>query len=136
MNATQEYILVSAPNKTGESFIRMLMTKDIPFAVITNSKGEQSRLARLGVEHIIFIDTNEYESWILPELPIGKVFLFESSLNLCCRFIQICRTWTSRNICVVTHNSNPRLVYKGLGADEVIHTPSHEVSFLVEGRVQ
>lgn len=135
MNATQDYILVSAPNKTGESFVRLLMTKKIPFAVITNSKPEQERLARLGVRHIIFVDTNEYESWILPEFPIGKVYLFESSLNLCCRFIQICRTWTSKDICIITHNSNPRLVYKGLGADQVIHTPSQEVSFLVKNCV-
>ncbi|MBE1446271.1 hypothetical protein [Paenibacillus sp. OAS669] len=131
MNAAQEFILVSAPNKTGEGFIRLLLSKGIPFAAITNSRAEQERLESLGVKHTIWIDTSECESWLLPDLPIGKVFLFESSLNLCCRFIQICRTWTSKEICVVTHNMNPRLVYKGLGADHVIHTSSHDVSFLM-----
>ncbi|UQZ85267.1 hypothetical protein SK3146_04556 [Paenibacillus konkukensis] len=132
MIAVQEFILVSAPNKTGESFVRLLLAKGIPFAAITNSRAEAGRLRKLGVKHFIRVDTSECESWLLPELPIGRVFLFESSLNLCCRLIQICRTWTSKDIYVITRHMNPRLVYRGLGADHVIHTSSQDVSFLIE----
>ncbi|NOU93048.1 hypothetical protein GC093_07345 [Paenibacillus sp. LMG 31456] len=131
----QEFILVSAPNKTGEGFIRQLIRQGLPFAAMANNKGEKQRLDSLGVKNIILIDTTEQAKWKIPEFVVGKVFLFEQSMNLCCRYIQICRSWTIKPIYVITHTSNPRLVYKGLGATYVIHTTSEDVSFLVQSHV-
>ncbi|WP_010497589.1 hypothetical protein [Paenibacillus elgii] len=131
MEQEQQTILVSAPNKPGEAFIRQLQFGSIPFAVIVNNKAEQTRLQELGVERMVMVDTNEENTWLIPEWPVGKVFLFESSLTLCCRYIRICRTWTSEPMYVITPSNHPRLIYKGLGANYVIHTNSGEVSFLI-----
>ncbi|MCM3268907.1 hypothetical protein [Paenibacillus elgii] len=131
MEQEQQYILVSAPNKPGEAFIRQLKFGSIPFAVIVNNKAEQTRLQELGVERMVMVDTNEENTWIVPEWPVGKVFLFENSLTLCCRYIRICRTWTSEPLYVITQSNHPRLIYKGLGANYVIYTNTGEVSFLI-----
>ncbi|WP_145040153.1 hypothetical protein [Paenibacillus sp. Y412MC10] len=131
MEKPQEFILVSAPNKAGEEFVRQLIHKRVPFAAIANNRAEQQRLQELGCKPIILIDTRDEQTWIIPEFPVSKVFLFESSLNLCCRYLRICRTWTSESIYVITHSGNPRLIYKGLGADVVLHTNHHQVSFLM-----
>lgn len=127
-----EFIVVSAPNKAGEQFIKTLKFKGVPFAAITNNETEKSRLEHLGVSDLITVDTTERERWIIPELPIGKVFLFERSLPLCCKYIQICRSWTGKPIYVITESSNSRLIYKGLGANYVIHSSSDDVSFLLD----
>jgi hypothetical protein len=131
----QEYILVSAPTKAGENFIKELIVHRVPFVVIANNKTEVERLKGLGANHIIMIDSTEAKTWILPDFTVGKVFLFERSLSLCCRYIQICRSWTSKEIFVVTKHHNPRLVYKGLGATTSVHTTSDDVSFLVSSLV-
>lgn len=131
MDNQKEFILVSAPNKTGEAFIRQLISHRLPFVAIMNNKVEQDRLKKLGVKNIIMVDTSAQNTWLIPDVPVGKVFLFERSLNLICRYIQISSTWTSQPIYVITHSSNPRLVYKGLGASYVIHTNSDDVSFLI-----
>ncbi|MCU6798209.1 MULTISPECIES: hypothetical protein [Paenibacillus] len=132
----QEVILVSAPNKTGEGFILQLLKQGLRFAAIANNQGEKQRLVNIGVKNIVMVDTTEQINWTLPEFTIGKVFIFERSLNLCCRYIQMCRRWTSKPIYVITHTSNPRLVYKGLGAAYVIHTTSEDVSFLIQTHVK
>lgn len=131
MEKQQQWILVSAPNKAGEAFIRQLIGRQLPFAVIVNNKAEQERLTHMGVKKVHVIDTASEATWMMPKNPIGKIFLFESSLNLTCRYLQICRKWTSEPIYVITHSSNPKLIYKALGANYVIHTTSHEISFLV-----
>ncbi|MDH6671381.1 hypothetical protein M2277_002031 [Paenibacillus sp. LBL] len=135
MEKPQDFILVSAPNKAGEEFIRQLMYKHISFAAIANNRAEQERMMELGCKDIILIDTRDESTWIIPEFPVSKVFLFESSLNLCCRYLRICRTWTTKSIYVITHSNNPRLIYKGLGADVVLHTNHHQVSFLISSIV-
>lgn len=135
MEKPQEFILVSAPNKAGEEFIRKLIYMDISFAAIANNRVEQERLRELGCTNMIVIDTRDEQTWIIPEFPVSKVYLFESSLNLCCRYLRICRTWTTESIYVITHSSNPRLIYKGLGADVVLHTNHHQVSFLISSIV-
>ncbi|TDF96311.1 hypothetical protein [Paenibacillus piri] len=127
----QEIDLVSAPNKAGEAFICHLMRQGLPFAALTNNKSEKQRLERIGVSRIVIIDTASQSKWAVPQFPVGKVFLFEQSLNLCCRYIQICRSWTAKPIYVITGVSSPRLVYKGLGANYVIHSTGEDVSFLV-----
>lgn len=135
MEKPQEFILVSAPNKAGEEFISQLIYMDISFAAIANNRVEQERLRELGCTNMIVIDTRDEQTWIIPEFPVSKVYLFESSLNLCCRYLRICRTWTTESIYVITHSSNPRLIYKGLGADVVLHTNHHQVSFLISSIV-
>ncbi|MFC4770100.1 hypothetical protein [Effusibacillus consociatus] len=132
MEAHDEFILVSAPNKTGGQFIKTLQIKKMLFAAITNNDTERSRLVHLGVKNILSVDTTDRETWLIPELPVGKVFLFELSLPLICRYIQICRSWTDKSIYVITGSSNARMVYKGLGANYVIHTQSDDVSFLLD----
>lgn len=52
-----EMILVTAPNEAGRKFIKLLMYKKMPFAVLTNSAGEERRLRRIGVEHVIRMNT-------------------------------------------------------------------------------
>ncbi|MGO4110561.1 hypothetical protein [Paenibacillus sp. YAF4_2] len=126
-----DYILVSAPNVQGEDFIKQLQRRHIPFAALVNNKAEYERMLALEVNTIIVISTTEEATWRVPELPIGRIFLFERSLNLCCRYIQICRSWTSKSICVITNSTNPRLIYKGMGANYVIHSSSTETSFLI-----
>ncbi|MFC4306736.1 hypothetical protein [Cohnella boryungensis] len=132
MQAQDEFILVSAPNKIGEQFIKALQIKDIPYAAIANHQAERSRLEVLGVKSIIMVDTVLRQTWTIPDLPVGKVFLFERSLPLICRYLQICRSWTGKPIYVITGSDNPRLVYKGLGANYVIHSRSDDVSFLLD----
>ncbi|MFR9712040.1 hypothetical protein ACL02P_22135 [Paenibacillus sp. MB22_1] len=132
MEAQDEFVLVSAPNKTGEQFIKALRIKGIPYAAITNNETEKSRLTHLGVKHILMVDTVDRETWLIPELPVGKVYLFESSLPLICRYIQICRSWTGKPIYIITGSNNARLIYKGLGASYVIYTRSDDVSFLLD----
>lgn len=135
MDNRQDIILVSAPNKTGEAFIRLLMAYRLPFAAIANNKREQARMEELGVERMIIVDTTEESTWHIPNFCIGKIFLFESSFPLCCRYIRICSPWTSEPIYVITHSNHPRLIYKGLGAGYVIHTNSEDVSFLLHALV-
>jgi len=127
----REVVLVSAPNAAGERFAKALKNKGIPFAVIVNNAAEYERIRALGVEHIIVINTAKEDSWLTPRMAVGRVFLFEKSLNLCCRYAQICRSWTSKPICVVTGSSNPRNVYKSLGVDYVIHSNSRDFAFLI-----
>jgi hypothetical protein len=132
MKTQEEFILVSAPTQAGKSFIRMLQMKRIPFAAITNNESEKKQLEQLGVSHVLMVDTTDNKSWVIPELEIGKVFMFEHSLTLCCRYIQICRAWTSKPIYVITQSGNARLIYKGIGANFVIHSHGENLSFLLE----
>lgn len=131
MSQQQELILVSAPNKAGVAFIKAIQKKGLPFAALTNNEKEKARMVNSGVKRIIMVDTAGQGSWVIPEFPIGKVFLFENSFNLSCRYIQICRSWTSKPIYVITSGDHPQLIYKGLGANYVIYSNEDDVSFLV-----
>ncbi|HEY2494332.1 MAG TPA: hypothetical protein VGI33_15680 [Paenibacillus sp.] len=131
MKVQQDLMIVSAPNVIGEAFIRQLVRCKIPFAAITNNKAERERLRKMGVEKTLMVGTTDERTWVIPEFSVGKIILFESSLNLSCRYLRICRTWTSEPIYIITHSSNPRSIYKGLGASYVIHTHSQDASFLV-----
>ncbi|WP_106769724.1 hypothetical protein [Paenibacillus faecalis] len=131
MSNSQDLIVVSAPNKLGEAFILHLISNQIPFAALVNNRSEQDRLSKIGAKNNIVIDTANEQTWIIPEFSVSKVYLFESSLTLCCRYLQICRTWTSDSIYVITNSHNPRLIYKSLGATIVLHTNHHHVSFLI-----
>lgn len=132
MKQPQVRILVTAPNKTGECFIRELIQRRLPFAAIANNGKEKQRLEELGVNTILTLDTNDEGTWIAPDFPVGKVYIFESSLNLSCRYIRICKTWTSEPIYVVIHCGHPRLIYKALGARYVIYLKNEDVSLLIQ----
>ncbi|MCM3783610.1 hypothetical protein M3231_11530 [Neobacillus mesonae] len=130
---SDEVILVTAPNEAARNFIRLLMYKKLPFAVLTNSAQEERKVKRLGVEHIIRMDTALASKWLLPNATVGRIFIFENSLNLTCRFLQICRPWTRKSITIITQLNHPRGVYRGMGADHVIFTIKGEVGFLLNG---
>jgi len=132
MKQQLDRILVTAPNKTGECFIRELIQKGLSFAAIANNGNEKRRLEELGVKTIVTVDTNDEGTWIAPDFPVGQVYIFESSLNLSCRYIRILKTWTSEPIYVVIHSGHPRLIYKALGAGYVIYAKNEDVSFLIQ----
>jgi hypothetical protein len=127
----RDVVLVSAPNVAGERFMKLLKQKNIPYAAIVNNTAEYERIRALGAEHIIVVNTTKEDSWLIPEIGVGKVYLFEKSLNLCCRYVQICRSWTSKPIYVITGSQNPRNVYRGLGVDYVIHSGAQDYGFLI-----
>jgi hypothetical protein len=131
LNKQQDIILISAPNKLGESFIRYLMARNLPVAVIANNKEEKRRLEKIGIIEVIVVDTTDQSTWQKPSQPIGKVFLFESSVNLTCRYLQICRSWTRDRIVVITQSHQPRHVYKQVGADQVKHVVGKDFSILM-----
>ncbi|WP_211749980.1 hypothetical protein [Paenibacillus sp. Marseille-Q4541] len=126
-----EIILVTAPNEAARNFIRLLIYKKLSFAVLTNSAQEEKKVRRLGVEHIIRMDTAFAHKWALPNATVGRIFLFENSLNLTCRFLQICRPWTRKPITIITQLNHPRGVYRGMGANHIIFTIKGEVGFLL-----
>lgn len=133
MDEDRELVLVSAPNLAGERFMKLLKMKRVPFAALVNNKAECERVTALGAERIIEVNTGEEMTWIVPDASIGNVYLFEKSLNLTCRYLQICRSWTSKALYVITDSHHPRLVYKGLGANYVIFSHSGDVAFLLDG---
>lgn len=132
MANSEEYVLINAPTKAGEHFIKILKFRGYKIAGIANNAAEKRRLEELGIEVNLVVDTHHQNTWFRPSFPVGRVFLFESSVTLCCRYIQMCRTWTTKPIYVITTSMNPRLVYKGLGADSVIYSHSGNVSFLAD----
>ncbi|WP_127585108.1 hypothetical protein [Paenibacillus koleovorans] len=129
-------LLVSAPHRAGEQFLRQLVAHKASVAALTNSAKEIEKWEALGVKKIVVVDTTDESTWLIPPFPIGKVVLFESSLVLSCRFIQICRMWTSEPITVVTRSQQPRLIYKGLGANYVVHSNTENVPFLLDSLVR
>ncbi|MET3549306.1 hypothetical protein ABID47_005943 [Paenibacillus favisporus] len=125
-------VIVTAPNEAGRNFIKLLMYWKRPFAVLTNSAQEERLLRKMGVQRIIRLNTNHAEDWVVPEMEVGKIFLFESSLNLTCRYLQICRPWTSEPVYVITQRGSSPGIYRGLGADHIIYTLNGEVGFLLK----
>ncbi|OCT11553.1 hypothetical protein A8709_05070 [Paenibacillus pectinilyticus] len=126
-----EALLIAAPTKAGEEFMKYVSLVGLPFIALTNSKADRLQLEAADVKQIIQVNTWKMGSSSIPDYPIGNVILFEDSLPLCCRYIQLCRSWTSRPIYVITQSVNPRLIYKGLGADYVIYSKNGDVKFLL-----
>ncbi|WP_194843342.1 hypothetical protein NYE40_09940 [Paenibacillus sp. FSL W8-1187] len=132
MDLDPETILVSPATAAGERFLMQLKRMRIPCAAVVNSRRERQRLERLGLGRIMQIDTAEKDRNPAPECRCGNVYLFESSLALCCRYVQIFRGWTGRSIFVVTQGRGSGGVYKSLGADYVIHTNGQDVFYLIQ----
>jgi hypothetical protein len=133
-----DLLLIAAPTKAGEDFMKQIKLGGYPFIALTNNKMEKLKLEGQGVKKIIQLDTSVPGSStpIIPDYPIGNIILFEESLTLCCRYIQICRSWTSGSMYVITQSVNPRLIYKGLGADYVIYSKNGDVKFLLSTLLQ
>ncbi|GAB6988200.1 hypothetical protein [Paenibacillus pini] len=127
-----EVIIVTAPNEAGRKFIKLLMYLKRPFAVLTNNVQEERELLKMGVERVIRLNTNYTDEWVVPELEVGKIFLFENSLNLTCRYLQICRPWTSYPVYVISQRGSSPGIYRGLGANHIIYTLNGEVGFLLK----
>lgn len=130
----ENHIVVAGLSEAGHSFIRTLQFRRLKFIVLTNSKAEEKRLRKQGIQDVLYINTNKRGSWQPPDVPICEVFIFESSLALSCRFVQCCRSWTSRSIYVITQQWNPRAIYKGLGANHIVFSQTGEVGFLLSSK--
>ena len=132
MKEQQKFVVVSAPNKAGKRFLHLLMIMDIPFAVLVNSSAEYKRMKELGFTTILKINTFDHYEWLTPDFPIGNVYLFERSLPLCCRYLLMCRKWTKSPIHIISNGLMPRMIYRGLGANEIILSSNDNVSFLLD----
>lgn len=124
--------LVTAPNAAGENFIKLLMIHHKQVAVLVNQSAQKRRLEKRGVRNILEVNTMGDTVTLAPPFSIGNVYLFEDSLPLCCKYLQICRNWASGSIFVVTGSHRPRQIYKSLGASYIIYTNSEHVSFLLQ----
>lgn len=125
-------ILVIAPNEDGRKFVSQLINNKKPFVVLTNSRTEELDYLKMGAQHVVRIDTIMTRKWIVPQVAVGRIYIFESSFNLSCRYLQICRPWTTHEIYIITRHSSPRGVYRGMGANHVIYTKNGDVGFLLE----
>ncbi|GAK40291.1 hypothetical protein PUW24_09620 [Paenibacillus urinalis] len=125
-----DVIIVAAGGKPGRSFIKTLLMKGLPFAILVSSEHERKEMQRLYVEPVIQVDSFE-QAPEPPDFHVGHVFLFEESLPVCCKYIQVCRSWTCKPIYVITERSKPRLIYRGLGATHVIYSRGSDCSFLL-----
>ncbi|WP_040952512.1 hypothetical protein [Gorillibacterium massiliense] len=126
----KECVLVAASLPAGESLFRLLAYRKVPFAVLVNQKEQKEKLLKLGIERIVEVDTQNPASWSAPDFSICRVFLFEDSLNLTCRYLQIIKQWTDAPVYVVTGSCKPRTLYKSLGAERVVHCPNGDLSSL------
>lgn len=127
-----ECILVAAPNKAGMNFTLLLLAKGRNVAVLVNNKTEEQQARKVGAQ-VIRVKTDDEKTWLVPKFPIDRAFIFETSLTLTCRYLQLCRKWTEGPILVITPQHNPRRIYRGLGADYIIHSATGEVGFLASG---
>lgn len=127
----EERIIVAGLSEAGKAFIRTLAFHQLPFSVLTNSKQEEKQLRKHGLNDVLYINTNERNSWNIPPFPVREVYIFESSLALSCRLVQGCRAWTTKPIYVITQQWNPRAIYKGMGADHIVFSQTGEIGFLL-----
>ncbi|GIP49416.1 hypothetical protein J53TS2_30070 [Paenibacillus sp. J53TS2] len=128
---TFEYALVTHTNPLAVDFIRTMKYREIPFALMVNNDRSRQEAIDRGIEHVILVDTTKRKNKVVPDIPIGTVYIFEESLTLTCRYLQFCRPWTSKPIYVITQKMHPGAVYKKLGANYVIYTKGKDVSFIL-----
>lgn len=125
------HVLVSAPNRAGELFLRRLRQRGVPHVAMVNNQSGKERLESLGISPVLVVDTRDKATWRPPDVPIGKVFLFEDSMNLSCRYIQICQTWQTGSIHAVTRSDNSRGIYRALGAKHVKYETKRDIPELL-----
>ncbi|MFW5433786.1 hypothetical protein [Paenibacillus apiarius] len=131
MYDTDRMITVFAPNAMGVDFIRQLRGAGLPVAAIASNGRLAKQMEKLGVAYVCRVNTTDPKEWNVPEVPVGRLFLFEQSFALSCRLLQVCRQWSCEPITLVTKRHHPRSIYRLLGADYVIYTQSDQVSFLL-----
>ncbi|MEK3870106.1 MULTISPECIES: hypothetical protein [unclassified Paenibacillus] len=124
-------ILVAASNKAGRNFVQLLLYRKVPVAALTNNKREEKLLKELGVDEILRVNTTRNKVSGVPAFPIGRVFIFETSLPLSCQYLQFIARWPCKAVTVVTTAWYPDVIYKTLGASYVVHTKNGEVGFLL-----
>ncbi|WP_435921032.1 hypothetical protein [Paenibacillus sp. DYY-L-2] len=129
----EDCILVAAPNKSARNFTLLLLAKGRKVVLIVNNRTEELKAGKLGAQKVIRVKTDDENTWQAPGYPIGRAFIFETSLALTCRYLKLCRMWAAGPIIVITPQQDPRMIYKGLGADFIIHSASGEVGFLANG---
>lgn len=122
-------VLVSAPTVAGEAFVRLLRFKGVGVAALSNNDAEALSMSRLGVEQHYQVDTHSRKDVGAPPFAITLVCLFERSLPLTSLYIQLCRRFTPAPIVVVTHGTKPRLIYRSIGATEVLYSTSGETLY-------
>ncbi|MDI4644491.1 hypothetical protein [Cohnella hashimotonis] len=128
----QRRILVAASDAAGRDFIRQALYKKLPVAALTNNGREEKALRKIGVSEVVHVNTSCInENAAAPAFPIGRVFIFESSLPLTCRYLQWATGCSCLAITVVTHAWHPEVIYKKLGARYVVRTQTGEVGFLL-----
>ena len=104
----------------------------MPHVALVNNPYDKERLESLGIDPVLVVDTRDKTTWEPPRVPIGKVFLFEDSMNLSCRFIHMCKTWKTGLIYAVTRSDNSRVIYRALGAKHVRYTTKQDIPDLVQ----
>lgn len=127
----QSRILVAASNEAGRKFIQLLLYRKVPVAALTNNKREEKLLRELGVDEVLRVNTTRNQAGGVPAFPIGRVFIFETSLPLSCLYLQQVAQWSCKAVTVVTTAWHPEAIYKSLGASYVVHTKNGEVGFLI-----
>lgn len=68
-----DLLLIAAPIKAGEDFMKQVKLVGLPFIALTNNKMEKPRLERQGVKQIIQVDTSELGTSTIPDYPIGSL---------------------------------------------------------------
>ncbi|PZD96778.1 hypothetical protein DNH61_06165 [Paenibacillus sambharensis] len=128
------YVLITHPNLLAEKFAGALRERNIPYAVLVNSGRKRKEIEWLSIPRFVELDTNKPGQLQIPDIPVGAVYIFEESLPLTCRYLQVIRHWTSKPIVVITSMVNPRSIYRVLGASHVLFTCSDDVSFLLDNQ--
>ncbi|WP_068783304.1 hypothetical protein [Paenibacillus phocaensis] len=128
----QEYALVTVPTPLAVDFVRTLKFLGIPFALMVNNDRSRREAKARGIEHVILVDTTKRKNKVVPEIPIGPVYIFEESLTLTCRYLQFCRSWTTKPVYIITQKMNPSAVYRALGANDVIYTNGKDLSSVLQ----
>ncbi|MFC3798674.1 hypothetical protein [Cohnella sp. GCM10012308] len=128
----QRRILVAASHAAGRDFIRQALYKKLPVAALANNVREEKALRKIGVSEVVHVNTSSIkDNAAAPAFPIGRVFIFEASLPLTCRYLQWAAGCSCLAITVVTHARHPEVIYKKLGATYVVRTQTGEVGFLL-----
>lgn len=128
------HILVSAPNRAGELFLCRLRQRGVPHAAMVNNASEKQRLKSLGIEEVIEVDTR-HTACKQPDVRIDQVVLFEDSMNLCCRYIHICKQWNAGPIHVVTRSDCSRAIYRSFGVKHLKYETREEIPALIQHMV-
>lgn len=126
-----QMVTVFAPNAMGIDFIRAMKGAGLQACAVVNNNRHDHRLRELGVTSIWHVNTSQSTMRSPPPVPVGRIYVFETSFSLTCRLLPLLRPCTNESIIVVTRQQSPRSIYKLLGANMVLFTQTDQVSFLL-----